>query len=223
MTLGGIRTNVETMETSLSGLYAPGGVGSHGVGTITLVSYDGTVAALNACARARSMQHPGVADDQVAAEERRVLSRLRARPDAGLRPAQIKKQIRKIMWDKMGYIKNEQKMHEDLAELAEVREKLVPRMGLETISRNWNYDWIDALDVDDMLDICEVTIRSSVGRQESRGPFFREDFPYIDNKNWLKHTVATRSGNDVRIDHVPVELKYIRPQTEQEDFLSADY
>jgi len=123
----------------------------------------------------------------------------------------------------MGYIKNEQKMHEALAELAEVREKWVPRMGLESISRNWNYDWIDALDVDDMLDICEVIIRSSLERQESRGPFFREDFPYIDNKNWLKHTVVTRSGRDIRIDHVPVELKYIRPQTEQEDFLSADY
>ena len=223
MTLGGIRTNVETMETSLSGLYAPGGVGSHGVGTITLVSYDGTVAALNACARARSKPHPGLADDQVAREEQRVRSRLRVRPDAGFRPAQIKKQIRKIMWEKMGYIKNEQKMHQALAELAEVREKWVPRMGLESISRNWNYDWIDALDVDDMLDICEVIIRSSLERQESRGPFFREDFPYIDNKNWLKHTVVTRSGRDIRIDHVPVELKYIRPQTEQEDFLSADY
>ena len=223
MTLGGIRTNVQTMETSLSGLYAPGGVGSHGVGTITLVSYDGTVAALNACARARSRPHAGPADEQVANEEQRVLSRLRARPDAGLRPTEIKKRIRKIMWDKMGYIKNERKMHEALAELAEVREKLVPLMGLGSISRNWNYDWVDALDVDDMLDICEVTIRSSMERQESRGPFFREDFPYIDNKNWLKHTVVARSGRDIRIEHVPVELKYIRPQTEQEDFLSADY
>ena len=60
-------------------------------------------------------------------------------------------------------------------------------------------------------------------RQESRGPFFREDFPYIDNKNWLRHTVVTRSGNDIRIEHVPVELKYIKPQNETEEFLSADY
>ena len=223
MTLGGIRTNVETMETSLSGLYAPGGVGSHGVGTITLVSYDGTVAALNACTRARAKPHAGLADEQVAKEEQRVLSRLRARPDAGLRPAEIKKRIRKIMWDKMGYVKNGQKMHEALAELAEVREKLVPLMGVASISRNWNYDWVDALDVDDMLDICEVTVRASMERQESRGPFFREDFPFIDNRNWLKHTVVTRTGNDIRIEHAPVELNYIRPETAKEDFFSADY
>jgi len=145
------------------------------------------------------------------------------RPDAGVRPAEVKKRIRQIMWEKIGYIKNEQRMNEALSELAEVREKLVPRMGLETISRNWNYDWVDALDVDDMLDICDVSIRSAIQRKESRGPFFREDYPFIDNKNCLKHTVITRLENDIRIEHVPVELKYIRPKTEQEDFLSADY
>jgi len=223
MTLGGIRTNVETMETSLSGLFAAGGVGSHGVGSITLVSYDGTVAARNACARARTERYPGPSSEHVAKEEQRVLSRLRMRPDAGVRPAEVKKRIRQIMWEKIGYIKNEQRMNEALSELAEVREKLVPRMGLETISRNWNYDWVDALDVDDMLDICDVSIRSAIQRKESRGPFFREDYPFIDNKNCLKHTVITRLENDIRIEHVPVELKYIRPKTEQEDFLSADY
>jgi len=207
----------------LSGLYAPGGVGSHGVGTITLVSYDGTIAALNACNRARTSGHVGPSYEQIEKEEQRVLSRLRIQPNGGLRPLEIKKRIRKIMWEKMGYIKNEKKMKQALADLAEVRERLVPQMGLKSISRNWNYDLVDALDVEDMLDICELTVRSALERKESRGPFFREDFPYIDNKNYLKHTVATRVNNEICIEHVPVELKYIKPKTEQEDFLSADY
>jgi succinate dehydrogenase / fumarate reductase flavoprotein subunit len=223
MTQGGIRTNVDTMETSLPGLYAPGGVGSHGVGNLPSVSYDGTVAALNACNRARSTSCPGLAAEQVEKEEQRVLSRLRVKPNSGVRPAEVKKRIRQIMWEKMGYIKNERKMQEALSELADVREKLVPLMGLETVSRNWNYDWIDALDVDDMLDICELAIQSSLQRKESRGPFFREDYPYIDNLNFLKHTVVTRSQNDIRIEHTPVETKYIKPEAEREDFLSADY
>ncbi|MBI4292618.1 MAG: FAD-binding protein [Betaproteobacteria bacterium] len=223
MTLGGIRTNVETMQSTLPGLYAPGGVGSHGVGTITLVSYDGTLAATGACARARSMQLPQLPDEQIAKEEKRVQSRLKVRPSSGLIPAQVKKRIREIMWEKMGYVKSEAKMQEALGELAEVRENLVPRMGLESVSKTWNYDWVDALDVEDMLDICEVIIHSAKERQESRGPFFREDFPFIDNKNWLKHTVVTRLENGHRMEHVPVELKYIRPKNEREEFLSADY
>src|SRR5688572_7541650 len=55
MTFGGIRTDTQTMATSLDGLYAPGGVGSHGVGSITYVAYDGTLAAEQACDRARRM------------------------------------------------------------------------------------------------------------------------------------------------------------------------
>ncbi|MCC6887613.1 MAG: FAD-binding protein [Hyphomicrobiales bacterium] len=223
MTLGGIRTNTETMETSLPGLYAAGGCGSHGVGSITLVSFDGTVAAANACDRARARELPELPREQVASEERRVLSRLCVQPENGVRPAEVKKRIRQIMWDKMGYIKNEQKMRDALADLAEVRETLVPRMGLETTSRTWNYDWVDALDVDDMLDICDVAISSSIERKESRGPFFREDFPFIDNKNCLKHTVVTRRESGLQIEHVPVKLNYIQPSVEREEFLSADY
>lgn len=223
MTLGGIKTDVETMETTLPGLYAAGGVGSHGVGTITLVSYDGTIAALRARDRASAMALPPLAEAPVAEEERRVMAHLKLRPEGGVLPGQVKKRIREIMWDKMGYVKNETKMREALAQLAEVREKLVPRMGLASLSRTWNYDLVDALDVEDMLDICEVTIRATMQRQESRGAFYREDFPYIDNTNWLKHTVVSRSGSDIRVEYAPVELKYIRPKNDREEFLSADY
>jgi succinate dehydrogenase / fumarate reductase flavoprotein subunit len=102
----------------------------------------------------------------------------------------------------MGYIKNERKMHEALAELAGSGKAGSPD-GPRIDFRNWNYDWVDALDVDDMLDICEVTIRSSWAA-ERPWAFLPEDFPYIDNKNWLKHG-GSRSGRDIRIEHVPVE------------------
>jgi succinate dehydrogenase/fumarate reductase flavoprotein subunit len=222
-TLGGVRTNVETMDTTMPGLYAAGGVGSHGIGTITLVSYDGTLAAQQACERSRSIRAPQLDEGQLGAEERRVLSRLKKKPQGGVTPAQVKKRIREIMMEQMGYVKNLKKMRTALDELARVREELVPRMGLESLSRNWNYGWVDALDVEDMLDISEVTIHCAMERQESRGPFFREDYPYMDNKNWLKHTVVSRSDGQISIGHAPVELKYIRPETDREDFLSADY
>lgn len=223
MTLGGIRTNVETMESSLPGLYAPGGNGSHGVGTITFVSYDGTIAAKNSCERARRIEKPKLDGEQVSREEKRVLSFLKTQPKDGFLPAQVKRRIREIMWDKMGYIKNEKKMQVALSQLKEVREEMVPRTRLESDSRNWNYDWVDALDVIDMLDVCEITIKSALVRKESRGPFYREDYPWIDNKNWLKHTVLYQIDGRIEIQTVPVELKYIKPEKDVEDFFSADY
>ena len=89
-------------------------------------------------------------------------------------------------------------------------------------TRNWNYDWVEALDAEDMLDVCELTIRMSMQRKESRGYFFREDYPRIDNTNWLKHTVARREGNEVRFAFTPAGEMF-RPENETDDFLTAEY
>jgi succinate dehydrogenase / fumarate reductase flavoprotein subunit len=99
---------------------------------------------------------------------------------------------------------------------------MLPRMGLGSVSRNWNYDWVDALDVEDMLDVCDLTIRASMRRKESRGYFFRDDYPFVDNKNWLKHTVATRVGTDILFAFTPAAQKFA-PENETDDFLTADY
>ena len=222
MTFGGIRTDTHTFASSLPGLYAPGGVGSHGVGSITYVAYDGTVAARQACERARRIPLPPAPQEQVQRELRRLMKHLKPKGEGDLLPAQIKKRIREIMSEKMGYVKSAARMQSALDDLAELRSSMLPRMGLGSASRNWNYDWVDALDVEDMLDVCELTIRASMQRKESRGYFFREDYPFIDNKNWLKHVVATRVGKEIYFDFTPAVQKF-GPENETEDFLTADY
>ena len=222
MTFGGIRTDTQTMASSVAGLFAPGGVGSHGVGSITNVAYDGTLAAEQACARVRASPLRPLPQAQVARERTRVHAQLRARAKDGLLPAQVKKRIRAIMSEKMGYAKSEARMASALRDLAEVREGMLPRMGLASTSRTWNYDWIDALDAEDMIDVCDLTIRASLQRKESRGYFFREDYPMIDNANWLKHTVAIRDGAGVRFEFTPAVQKFAPPNA-TDDFLTADY
>jgi succinate dehydrogenase/fumarate reductase flavoprotein subunit len=222
MTFGGIRTDNRTMATTLEGLYAPGGCGSHGVGSITYVSYDGTLAADEACERARRLEMPALPDDQVQREQARVQRRLAQRTAQGLLPAQVKKRVRAVMTDKMGYVKSGARMAAALDELAEIRDRLLPAMGLGSTSRNWNYDWAEALDAEDMLDMCELTIRMSMERKESRGYFFREDYPYIDNRRWLRHTVARRAASGVEFEFTPAAPVF-RPENEIDDFLTAEY
>ena len=113
-------------------------------------------------------------------------------------------------------------MQAALAELDEIRQTMVPRMGLSTITGHWNYDLVDALDVEDMLEICAITIKASIARKESRGYFFREDYPMIDNGNWLVHSVLSREGDDTRINHVSARQTY-GPDEAVDDFLTADY
>src|SRR5208282_4250525 len=131
---------------------------------------------------------------QLHEEEKRIFKNLKNSPDNGISPVEVKRMIREIMWDEMGYVKNETKMRRALERLKEVREKIVPRMHLSTGTTVWNYEWVDALDVDDMLQVCELLVQSSIMRKESRGPFYREDYPYVDNENWLKH-ICLRQKN----------------------------
>jgi succinate dehydrogenase / fumarate reductase flavoprotein subunit len=99
----------------------------------------------------------------------------------------------------------------------------VPKLRLRTSSSRYNTDLVDALDVEDMIDVCEMTARASLLREESRGPHFREDFPFTDNENWLKHIVVAFRNGQIETRFEPVRQKYIRPEKQRVDYLRDPY
>ena len=86
-----------------------------------------------------------------------------------------------------------------------------------------NYDLVDALDIPDMLDVAELISIAALNRKESRGPFYRTDFPVADNKNWLKNIYLSGNASDPNIRFVDANLKYFRPADETADFLNSEY
>jgi succinate dehydrogenase / fumarate reductase, flavoprotein subunit len=75
-------------------------------------------------------------------------------------------------------------------------------------SMMFNTDLTEALELDNMLAQASVSLRSAIGRTESRGAHAREDFPKRDDEGWLKHTLSwlDRDGR-VRLDYRPVHLQ----------------
>lgn len=218
---GGVWVNRQTMESRVRNLYAAGGAGGLVMG-MTQACFDGKVAAENAVRRIREIDPPEVTQEQIEQEERRIFSLLKTEPKDGVRPIQVKNKIRDIMWNKMGYIKNEKSMRDALIDLAKVREELLPKMHLTSTTKRFNYDWVDSLDVFSMLDACELQIHASLFRKESRGPFYREDYPYVDNENWLKYIVMSRRDGEISIRTEPVNLAGIE-LPKKVDFFASDY
>lgn len=225
MNVGGMHVDGLTMASDVPGLFGAGSVnGALITGGIPNVIYEGMVAATSAAAYAEGLgARPEPDAAIVAAEEERIEAAARLAPPDGLLPAQVKRRIRTVMWEHFNYVKSETSMNRALEELGRIGAEDVPRMGLHSRPSSFNYDWVDALDVADMLAFCEWQVRFSLYREESRGGFYREDFPVTDNRNWLVHVVGQKGPDGLELGKEPVDLPYTRPEEEVVDFFEADY
>lgn len=71
----------------------------------------------------------------------------------------------------------------------------------------WNTELAEVLELDNMLAQANVSLQSAMGRTESRGAHFRDDYLKRDDKNWLKHTLAwADETGTVRLDYRDVHL-----------------
>ena len=212
---GGIDVDTDTMRSSVPGLYAAGGLGGHSNGLIGLATYDGKTAAEGIMFDLPKTPIGELADGEIERERAR-LEALRVARSDGISPAQLKTRLRAMMWDNVGVEKSAQSLASALEDIAAIRLDL-PRLTVTRTARSANYEWLDAIDVVNMVDACELIIHSSLERKESRGPFMRSDFPLQDNADWLAANVLERTGNGFRFARRPYALPFFKP-----DFVTKD-
>jgi succinate dehydrogenase/fumarate reductase flavoprotein subunit len=65
-----------------------------------------------------------------------------------------------------------------------------------------------------MLVSSELMLRGGIEREESRGAFFRYDFPNTDDEKWMKNIIYKQVDGETVLETADVELKYCGPGTE---------
>ncbi|HEV8651251.1 MAG TPA: succinate dehydrogenase flavoprotein subunit [Actinomycetes bacterium] len=220
--MGGIPTNVsaevvaDAANTILPGLYAAGEcacVSVHGanrLGTNSLLDIVvfGKRAGINAGEHANRVRHAELPADP-AGDVRRMLEDLSGHPE-GERAAAIRAELQVNMDDKASVFRGETLLKEMETELASLRERY-RRVWVQDTSRRYNTDLLETVELGFLLDLAETLVVSAHAREESRGGHFREDFPARDDKKWLKHTLARKTGDGVKLDYKPVVMTRYEP------------
>jgi succinate dehydrogenase/fumarate reductase flavoprotein subunit len=74
-----------------------------------------------------------------------------------------------------------------------------------------------AIEASNMVTSGELFLRAAIARKESRGSHLREDFPEMDNINWLKWIVLKQDNNHVTCttEDIPIESYPLKPEREK--------
>ncbi|NOU24028.1 MAG: succinate dehydrogenase flavoprotein subunit [Methylotenera sp.] len=115
--------------------------------------------------------------------------------------------LRQTMQTHCGVFRFPDLLQEGVGEIDQVAER-AKNTVIKDKSQVFNTARVEALELDNLVEVALATMHAAEARTESRGAHAREDFAERDDKNWLKHSLYYRDGN--RLAYKPVRLK---PQT----------
>ena len=221
-TMGGILCNGQT-ATPLKGLFTAGecsSVGIHGANrlgsnSLAEIVVFGKVAGDEA-ARHAKVTAAGKSDTarrQAEAVEKRLLGLLGK--DKGERVATIRDEMHEAMETGVGIYRKADGMQEACAKLAKLRDRYRRGLKLDDRNRAFNTEWLSAIELGFTLELAEVIALSALHRKESRGAHTRlDEFKERDDANYLKHTLAHRTGDGPpRLEYTPVTITKSPPKT----------
>jgi succinate dehydrogenase / fumarate reductase flavoprotein subunit len=131
-------------------------------------------------------------------------------PGEGISVRELRDEFRKVMEDHAGVFRTDEIMAEGVEKVKALREKLKDvRLGDQ--SKVFNTARIEALELENLIDIGMAIVLSALERKESRGAHSRPDYTERDDVNWLKHSVYFKEGD--RLDYKPVQTKPLTVET----------
>lgn len=189
---GGIKIN-ENGKTSVPGLYAAGECtsGLFGANRVSAATTEMLVQG------ALAGEHAGkyVKQSEPTQVDKEYVEKLQIFLDApfhrktGINPILLRKEIQRLAEENLSAVRTQKDLEFLIKRIGELRGKMLADISMSSTSRIYNMQWMEYIELRNLLDVLEISSRSAMIRSESRGVHFREDCPYTDNDKWLKTIV----------------------------------
>ena len=118
--------------------------------------------------------------------------------------AELRRELQTIMEEYCGVFRTEEVLKQGMEKVLEL-ERRMANVRLHDHSKVFNTARIEAMELENLIEIGIATVASALAREESRGAHSRMDYPERDDARWLKHSLFFKQ--DQRMDYKPVTLK----------------
>ncbi|MFC1955942.1 FAD-binding protein [Chloroflexota bacterium] len=215
-TVGGLKIN-EKCATNITGLYAAGEVAGGVQGANRLAGNAlaecmvfGQIAG-NEAANFRKEALIEVNKSDVRDEEEKLRLLFDPEMTKGKTSSRtLIRRLRETMYTNVGVVRDKEGLDKAQTDIIDIKEqtendlKIVP-------GKIFNYDQIHAFELFNMLELCDVVVKSASKREESRGSHYRSDHPETNNKDWLKNTIVRLKNGKAEFRYKAVETNYVPP------------
>ena len=218
-TMGGIPTNrrgqvivpLEKGEEVIPGLYAVGecacvsvhGANRLGGNSLLDIVVFGRAAGKDIIEYLRENRYHRPTDESSVEQAMAHLTRWDQQGD-GESVADLRRELQTTMEEYCGVFRTEEVLQQGMEKVLEL-EKRVANVRLSDHSKVFNTARIEAMELENLIEIGIATVASALARKESRGAHSRMDYPERNDTQWLKHSLFFKE--DLRMDYKPVTLK----------------
>lgn len=219
---GGIQIN-RNMETNISGLFAAGECtgGMFGANRVSAATtemlVEGAKAGENAgkyALRQTKREVSAITLKQLEEELRSPFAR-----KGGVSTSEALEELRNIVDSSICVIRREEKLEEARKRLKSLAKTVEQDLSIQNSSPIYNREWMEYLQLRNMVLTAGAMIQASRMRKESRGVFIREDYFITDNQNYLANVVILDQNFNSRLEKTDVSFM----KSEEKIYHYVDY
>jgi succinate dehydrogenase/fumarate reductase flavoprotein subunit len=137
----------------------------------------------------------------------------------GLRVSEVRRRVQEAAHKRLGPIRNEKELIEFIGFLENVQKNELPNVVTASKSLIYNKEWIDAIELRNIVHLLKAAALSALNRTESRGVHYREDHPFSDNDNWLQESRVKWENGSLKAGQCPATITALTPPKGKMPFL----